>query len=274
MNMLRVPGTMQYESDAFHEACDGLGVLVFQDFMFANMDYPADDPAFAAEVRAEAQDFLARTCGRPCLGVLCGGSEGMNGPELHVAHDGTAPLEARLVVTLYRAGRTPIAQAQTELTVAARSVHRSRVDALFPRFVDAGCVYRFGPPSHHLLVARLQNAEGAEVARAFVCPPRAERTRDDPGLSATCEARAGHAGVLLHTQGFARRVALELENGEPADNYFHPEPGGQRWIEVRTAAGAALDVATLRGRVKALNASSWVQLARVAAVTPPAEGSS
>jgi hypothetical protein len=80
--------------------------------------------------------------------------------------------------------------------------------------------------------------------------------------------------VLLRPQGFARRVALELEVGEPADNYRHLEPGGQRWIEVRTADGAALDVAILRGRVKALNASSWVQLAGAAAAAPPSAGSS
>jgi hypothetical protein len=80
------------------------------------------------------------------------------------------------------------------------------VDALFLRLVDACNVYRFGSLDHDLLVARLQNAEGAAVARAFVCPLRAEVTCDDLGLSATCEARAGHAGVLLRPQGFARRA--------------------------------------------------------------------
>src|SRR5262249_46309845 len=141
-------------------------------------------------------------------------------------------------------------------------VHRMRVDALFPRFVDAGYVYRFGPPNHDLLVADLQIAGEREPAsRAFVCPLRGDVTRDDLGLSATCEARAGHAGVLLRTQAFARRVVLELEAGEPADNFFHLEPGGERWVEVRGADGAALAHTPLRGRVKALNASSWLRLA-------------
>src|SRR5438270_434419 len=53
MNMLRVSGTMVYEGDDFYDACDALGILVWQDFMFANMDYPVDDPAFAASIRRE-----------------------------------------------------------------------------------------------------------------------------------------------------------------------------------------------------------------------------
>ncbi|AWK85075.1 glycosyl hydrolase 2 galactose-binding domain-containing protein [Azospirillum thermophilum] len=74
MNMVRVGGTMVYESDAFFELCDELGILVWQDFMFANFDYPAD-PAYRESVRAEAAQFLDRIQGSPSLAVLCGGSE-------------------------------------------------------------------------------------------------------------------------------------------------------------------------------------------------------
>lgn len=75
MNMVRVGGTMTYESDAFFALCDELGLLVWQDFMFANFDYPVADPAFAQSVTREAHQLLDRVQTSPALAVLCGGSE-------------------------------------------------------------------------------------------------------------------------------------------------------------------------------------------------------
>ncbi|MBS0524887.1 MAG: glycoside hydrolase family 2 protein [Proteobacteria bacterium] len=75
MNMVRVGGTMTYESDDFFTLCDELGLLIWHDFMFANMDYPIADPAFRASVETEAAQFLRRTRRHPSLAVLCGGSE-------------------------------------------------------------------------------------------------------------------------------------------------------------------------------------------------------
>ncbi len=75
MNMIRVGGTMIYESDAFFALCDELGILVWHDFMFANMDYPIGDPAFRASVEREAHQFLSRARMHPSLALLCGGSE-------------------------------------------------------------------------------------------------------------------------------------------------------------------------------------------------------
>ncbi|MDP3758995.1 MAG: glycoside hydrolase family 2 protein [Ramlibacter sp.] len=75
MNMVRVTGTAVYEEDHFYAACDELGVLVWQDFMFASMDYPADDEAFMRSVTAEATQQLSRLHPHPSLAVLCGNSE-------------------------------------------------------------------------------------------------------------------------------------------------------------------------------------------------------
>jgi beta-mannosidase len=71
MNMLRVGGTMVYEDDAFYDACDAHGVLLWHDLMFANMDYP-DELDVLPEVREQA----ARWQARPALAIVCGNSEG------------------------------------------------------------------------------------------------------------------------------------------------------------------------------------------------------
>ncbi len=76
MNMLRVGGTMVYEGDDFLDRCDARGVLLWQDYMFANLDYPGDNPEFAEQVAIEARQQLARLQGRPSVAVLCGNSEG------------------------------------------------------------------------------------------------------------------------------------------------------------------------------------------------------
>lgn len=75
MNMLRIGGTMAYETPEFFALCDELGLLVWQDFQFANFDYPANDPAFVENVRTEVSQFLDTTAASPSLAVLCGGSE-------------------------------------------------------------------------------------------------------------------------------------------------------------------------------------------------------
>ncbi len=58
MNMLRLPGTSSYETSTFHDLCDELGILVWQDFMFANFDYPIADEHFRATVEREATEVL------------------------------------------------------------------------------------------------------------------------------------------------------------------------------------------------------------------------
>ncbi|MBV8518597.1 MAG: glycoside hydrolase family 2 protein [Acidobacteria bacterium] len=74
-NMIRVGGTMPYEDDVFYALCDELGILVWQDFAFANLDYPADDETFVANVRDEAAQQLRRLRAHPSVVVWCGNSE-------------------------------------------------------------------------------------------------------------------------------------------------------------------------------------------------------
>jgi beta-mannosidase len=75
INMVRIPGISVPETAAFHDACDMLGLMVWQDFSFANLDHPIEDGVFRATVEDEARALLAQVAGRPSLAVLCGNSE-------------------------------------------------------------------------------------------------------------------------------------------------------------------------------------------------------
>lgn len=89
MNMLRIWGGGIYEHEAFYEACDELGLLVWQDFMFACGLYPAND-AFRMSVRAEAESQVKRLRHHACMALWCGNNEdymlaesvGLAGPDV------------------------------------------------------------------------------------------------------------------------------------------------------------------------------------------------
>ena len=74
-NLIRLAGTSVYEDERFHRACDELGLMVWQDMMFANMDYPFEDRLFSETVRAEAAAELSRLSRHPSTTLICGNSE-------------------------------------------------------------------------------------------------------------------------------------------------------------------------------------------------------
>lgn len=74
MNMLRVWGGGIYERDIFYNLCDSLGIMVWQDFMFAGTMYPGNDD-FMANVEAEAREQVRRLGAHPCMALWCGNNE-------------------------------------------------------------------------------------------------------------------------------------------------------------------------------------------------------
>ncbi|GAA5527941.1 glycoside hydrolase family 2 protein [Herpetosiphon gulosus] len=74
MLMIRIWGGGIYEVDYFYDLCDELGLLVWQDFMFACGMYPAH-PAFLASVEAEAIAQVQRLRHHPSIVLWCGNNE-------------------------------------------------------------------------------------------------------------------------------------------------------------------------------------------------------
>ena len=73
--MLRIWGGGIYEHDTFYSLCDELGLLIWQDFAFACIDYPDDDPRLRTEVEQEAAHQVRRLRNHACLALWCGNNE-------------------------------------------------------------------------------------------------------------------------------------------------------------------------------------------------------
>lgn len=80
INLVRVWGGGIYESDDFFDLCDELGLLTWQDFLFACAAYPEEEP-LRSEVEAEARDNVARLAHRASLVLLTGNNENIWGHE-------------------------------------------------------------------------------------------------------------------------------------------------------------------------------------------------
>ncbi|EPV1126085.1 beta-mannosidase [Vibrio harveyi] len=74
MNMIRVWGGGQYESETFYDLCDELGLLVWQDMMFACSLYPSSDD-FLKEVEQELRFQIPRLKEHPSIALWCGDNE-------------------------------------------------------------------------------------------------------------------------------------------------------------------------------------------------------
>jgi beta-mannosidase len=209
MNMLRIPGTSAYESETFHGLCDELGILVWQDFMFANLDYPVADEGFRASVHAEAGAQLAILGGRPSLAVLCGNSE----VEQQVAMLGLDPALGRgeLFGEL-------LPRLVSEAPNDAVYVPSAPCGGAFPFRPDSGVANYYGVGGYR---RPLEDARRAEVRFAAECLAFSN-VPDEAGVEAVMPD-AGGALVVHHPRwkaGVPRDVGPGWDFEDVRDHYL------------------------------------------------------
>ncbi len=73
-NCVRVWGGAHFPSENFYETCDRLGLVIYQDFMFACHAYPVHEE-FIESVKEEIRDNVKRIRHHACLGLWNGNNE-------------------------------------------------------------------------------------------------------------------------------------------------------------------------------------------------------
>jgi beta-mannosidase len=84
-NMIRVWGGGIYEDEAFYNACDELGVLVWQDFAFACGNYPTY-PSYRKSFENEARQNVRKLRNHPSLVIWAGNNEDYQVQERYQLH--------------------------------------------------------------------------------------------------------------------------------------------------------------------------------------------
>ncbi|AOZ08300.1 glycoside hydrolase family 2 protein [Cupriavidus malaysiensis] len=234
MNMVRVSGVTCYPGEAFYRHCDEAGLMVWQDFMFANFDY-GDDPEFMEAAAREVGQWLVSTGAHPSVAVLCGGSE--------------AEQQAAMLGTARADWRQPLFDA-----LIPRLVSEHRPDAVYVPNSPSGGAWPFQPDtgvSHYygvgayerpLADARLANVRFASECLAFANVPCARTLAEhgltqplhDPRWKARVPRDAGAAWDFEDVRDYYLRELYEVD--PPRLRYERP----QRYLMLSRAVVAEL----------------------------------
>ena len=231
MNMLRVGGTMVYESDDFYDLCDELGILRLAGLHVRQHGLPGRRRRLRRQRRRRgATAAVARLQARPCLAVLCGNSEGEQqaamwgaprerwSPRLFhevLAGAGARALPRRAVLAVERARRRLPAQAERRHDVVLR---RRRVPAPARRRAPRRGALRLRVPGVRQRARATTRCRGGPTVRVHHPAWKARTPRDlgagwdfddvrDHYLERLLRRRSGRAALAPTTSATWRSAA-------------------------------------------------------------------
>lgn len=184
---------------------------------------------------------------RPLRVVLT--DEGLNGARLTLINETPRIVEARLDLVCLREGATPVAAGGRAVTLAPRSGRTLAATDLLGGFFDVGYAYRFGPPSHDVVVARLTGADGATGDESFLFPLGRAAALAESGLAARLIEIDGAPALALACRRLAQNVRIDCPGWTPDENGFHLAPGAERQVRLTRARP---DAPPPRGAVSSL----------------------
>ncbi len=166
--------------------------------------------------------------------------EGLDGLDLTIVNETGEPLDASLEVELWKSGRPIVAEGRLPVRVSPRASCVFPADSFFPTFSDLTCSYRFGPPRHDVVVARLVSSETGGLIHEDAYFPLGHTLPVQPAanLTATAELDGEDVMVSLHATTFVQAISLSSPGYAPDDNYFHASPSRVRVIRFRPVAAA------------------------------------
>ncbi len=207
VNMLRVSGTFLYEQERFYALCDELGLLVWQDFMFARLAYPFDDSTFFASVQSECTQVIRRLSHHPCMALFCGNTE-------------IAQQAAMLGVAEHDAGhiffRETLKQWCQEWGNGIDYWYSSPGGGDFPFSITQGVSHYFGVGGYKrpLEDARVNTPQFASECLAFSNVP------EDRGLQPFLPGQGAYPTHPLFKSGVARDVSSGWDFADITDHYL------------------------------------------------------
>ena len=194
--------------------------------------------------------FLKRTWASQAVLMT---DEGLNGLDLHVINETGEPLAATVELECLQDGRTRSAHGLANINLPPFSANTLQGDALLGQFTDLVHAYRFGPPKHDVVIARLRHTVTGNVLHEDVFFPGGMDLPLQLGAKVefTTLAEAPERITLtLQSDTFLQGVSFVCPAYQPDDNHFHLAPGVPK--TVRFHAKTRQDV-NFKAHVTAVN---------------------